>query len=122
MINRTKNYKMTLAASIMLLFCISSFGQRITPKATTDSFDYYFNKRKEAVIGLPYPKFSFKTENGKTFSNADLDNKISFINLWFEACPPYIAELASLNALYTKYKNDSHFAFISFIFETPEKI
>ena len=103
----------------MLLFVAMAFCQAPAPK---DSFDYFFNKRKEAVIGLPYPKFSFKTEEGKTFSNADIEGKISFINLWFEACPPCIAELASVNALYLKYKNDKRFVFMSFTFETPKKI
>jgi len=122
MINKVKRNIINRAAVILLLFCALSPMTKAHAQAVADSFDYYFNKRKEAVIGLQYPEFSFTTGKGKTFSNADLEGKISYINLWFEACPPCIAELNALNSLYLKYRSDKHFVFISFTFEPPERV
>lgn len=45
-----------------------------------------------------------------------------FINFWFEACAPCIAEFSSLNEFYEKYKANKDFKFISFSFEEDSVI
>jgi peroxiredoxin len=109
--------------AFFVLPCLISNAQ--TPTAhEIDSINNEFsnaqNKRNKEAIGKPYPAFSFTTD-GKIFNNDLLKGKIVFINFWFEACAPCIAEFDALNEIYQKLKENKNFAFISFTFETPEK-
>lgn len=77
--------------------------------------------RRKAAIGKPYP--SFKAENGDAVLTKDsLKGKIVFINFWFEACKPCIAEMEGLNQLYDSLKDYKDFEFISFTYESPKVI
>ena len=60
--------------------------------------------------------------NGRKITSKILKNKITFINLWFEACVPCLAETAALNNLYEEYKHQKKFQFFSFTFETKENV
>lgn len=59
----------------------------------------------EDLIGKDLPPFNGLTINKKQLSNTDLKNQVVVINLWFEKCPPCIAEMPELNNLVTKYGN-----------------
>lgn len=85
------------------------------------SMDSLFNLKALESIGKPFPVFCGNFE-GKEISNDQLKNKIVFINFWFEACPPCIAELPALNALYKKFRLDSNFVFLSFTYESADRI
>ena len=65
------------------------------------------NKRETAITTL-----SFTDKNGSTLNTADLKGKVIFINFWATWCPPCIAEMGSINALYNKLKSDPRFVFI----------
>lgn len=54
------------------------------------------------------------------YTTDNLLAKITFINFWFEGCPPCIAEFEALNNLYNKYKTNKDFQFLSFTFETSK--
>ncbi len=94
------------------------FGQSkpVRKVINTDSLIEVMNKRKSDYIGKPYPQFSV-TANETAYSNATLKGKVYFINFWFAACAPCIAEMEDLNQLFEKFRGNKNFEFISFTFE-----
>lgn len=78
--------------------------------------------KKEGVkeISEADTNFSFTDASGKTASTAGLKGKVVFINFWASWCPPCIAEMPSMEALYKKFKDDDRFVFI-FINEEEDK-
>jgi thiol-disulfide isomerase/thioredoxin len=68
-------------------------------------------------VGESFPVFQNKSLDGRLYSNASLRNKITFINFWFEGCHPCMAEMAALNELYSNFKMNSNFQFLSFTFD-----
>lgn len=52
-------------------------------------------------------------ENGDTFGFEKIKGKVTVINFWATWCPPCIAEMPSLQKLYSKYKDDVEFLFIT---------
>ncbi|WP_183559248.1 TlpA family protein disulfide reductase [Mucilaginibacter sp. SP1R1] len=56
---------------------------------------------------------SFRDTKGTIINTADLKGKVIFINFWATWCPPCIAEMPSVNQLYTKFKNNPNVAFIT---------
>ncbi|MEP6746506.1 MAG: TlpA disulfide reductase family protein [Bacteroidota bacterium] len=70
--------------------------------------------KKEAIVikAGTFTNFSFAGQNGSTLSLSDLKGKCVFINFWATWCPPCMAEMGAVNALYNKLKNDSRFVFI----------
>ncbi len=48
-------------------------------------------------------------EKGEVIRLADLSDKPIFINFWATWCAPCIAEMPSIDKLYTDYKDDVHF-------------
>ena len=79
------------------------------------------DKSNRELINKPFPAFSYLSE-GKIIDNEHLKGKTVFINFWFEACAPCIAEFGAFNEMYNKLKGHANFEFISFTFETSEKI
>ena len=73
-------------------------------------------------LEIKFEPFTAKTTADKIYSNKNLENKITFINFWFEGCAPCIAEFDALNDLYSKYKSNKDFQFLSFTFETRENV
>ena len=71
---------------------------------------------------IPFRKFSGSGPKGYTFTSDSLATKVTFINFWFEACAPCVAEFDALNALYEKYKNETNFQFISVTYEEEKDI
>jgi thiol-disulfide isomerase/thioredoxin len=55
-------------------------------------------------------------------SNEGLKGKVLFINFWFAACPPCIAEFDALSEMYEKLKDKPDFEFISLTYESQEII
>ena len=55
---------------------------------------------------------SFRDTRGQVVNTADLKGKIVFVNFWATWCPPCIAEMPSINQLYTQFKNDPDIVFI----------
>jgi thiol-disulfide isomerase/thioredoxin len=92
-----------------------------TNTMSADSFSVLIEKKNSDFINKPFPQFSVLA-NGKECSNNTLKGKVVFINFWFAACPPCMAEMEELNKLFEKYQSDKHFEFVSFTFEKPTKI
>jgi thiol-disulfide isomerase/thioredoxin len=68
-------------------------------------------KKENIKISNPQSIF-FINENGIQQNIAELKGKVVFINFWATWCPPCMAEMPSINALYNKLKNDNRFVFI----------
>ena len=108
-----------------LLF-LTGFGYcQVKP---TDSFSIkqdamyaMINNRNMAYVGKPYPVFSVSAGN-KKYSNETLKGKTVFINFWFTACAPCIAEFDELNRLFDKYGKNKNFEYVSFTYENPKEI
>lgn len=73
---------------------------------------------KDAKVNFEFP--DLPAINGMIYTKDSLKNKTTFINFWFEACTPCIAEFDALNDLFNKYKDFKDFHFLSFTFETKE--
>ena len=60
-----------------------------------------FGTHADAVqINVPAPDFSLKDLNGKIDCLSKLKGRAILLNFWSTSCPPCVAELPSLNALY----------------------
>lgn len=53
------------------------------------------------------------SENGKNFNFKETQGEVVFINFWATWCPPCIAEMPSLQKLYSSYGNRVVFLFIT---------
>lgn len=87
-------------------------------KAFLDSF----SRLPITLIGHSIPEFCGYSNNNKFYTAEDLKNKVTVINIWYEACAPCIAEMEALNNLYFDFKKNKNFQFFSFTYETTETI
>lgn len=75
------------------------------------------------VIGKVLLDFSAKDVNGVTYTNDTIRNgKVTFLNFWFIACAPCIAEIPNLNRLYDITKDSLGFQFFAITWESQEKV
>ncbi len=51
-------------------------------------------------LNAPAPDFCLKDLNGRKVSLADLKGRAVVLNFWSTTCPPCVAEIPALNALY----------------------
>jgi thiol-disulfide isomerase/thioredoxin len=86
-----------------------------------DSIIKVENNKRDALIGTAYPPFNV-TLNNKIYSNRSLKGKTVFINFWFAACVPCMAEMDDLDKLFDKFKANKNFEFISFTFDNDSTI
>jgi thiol-disulfide isomerase/thioredoxin len=56
--------------------------------------------------------FQLVDANGQIVNAADLKGKTVFMNIWATWCPPCVAEMPSINALYQDFKDNDKVAFI----------
>ena len=105
---------------ILLLFCCytRTFSQDSIFVYDSISNTYVINDNY--AIGKEFNIFETISLNSDTISNNDLAEKVIFINFWFEGCAPCIAELDALSDLYSKYKNNISFQFLSFSVDNVE--
>src|SRR3546814_399295 len=58
------------------------------------------------------PYVSFKDKSGNIISLNSLKGKVVFINFWATWCPPCIAEMPTIQKLYTEFKDNKAVEFI----------
>lgn len=104
----------------LLLFLLPFISTAQTTVADSSFVDDLTKKQQEAV-GKSFPSFLVVTKE-IVWNNQKLQGKKVFINFWFEACPPCVTEFDALNELYTKLKNKKGILFLSFTFESEDKL
>src|ERR1700740_1074525 len=60
----------------------------------------------------PLPVMQVQSADGKLTDRQQQKGKVIFINFWATWCPPCLAEMPSVNALYQKVKNNSNIIFL----------
>ena len=113
-----KNFLFILSAFISVNVYSQVNGEAELPHISMDSL---FKIKERESIGKAFPIFTANF-NGHSITKDSLKGKVVFINFWFEACPPCVAELSALNELYKKFSTNKDFEFISFTYEKPGKI
>ncbi len=96
---------MKVLSTLLILFSTAGFAQT--------SWDYKKEKTKEK-----FPKFSCRIDS-VLYNNETLKGKITFINFWFAACAPCVAEIDALNEIYSKQKANTSFNFLSISVDDP---
>jgi peroxiredoxin len=66
--------------------------------------------------------FIVKDKKGSFLTPDMLRSKISFVNFWFEACAPCVAEFQALEKFYNNNKSKENFQFVSITFESDSTI
>jgi peroxiredoxin len=105
-----------------LIFSFNSFSQDLEKKDKDNTFEILFTKKNQRYLDQPFPKFEIKDSSELIFSNKDLNNKITFINFGFKACPPCIAEIEGFNKMYEKLKDSVNFLFVYFTSDSESTI
>lgn len=57
-------------------------------------------------------RFLVRNTKGDTLNMVELKGKTVFLNIWATWCPPCIAEMPNIDALYQDYKDHDHVAFV----------
>lgn len=108
--------------ALFLFICVDGYTQNNNATGSKPvSMDSLFRAKARESIGKSFPEF-MASFNGHLLTNDSLKGKVVFINFWFEACPPCIAEMSALNELYKKFAVNKDFEFISFTYETTGRI
>ncbi|WP_338356845.1 TlpA disulfide reductase family protein [Yeosuana marina] len=68
---------------------------------------------KEKQTALKSYDWKLKNENGKVFNFESTKGKVVFVNFWATWCPPCIAEMPSIQKLYTDYQDKVIFLFVT---------
>src|SRR5690606_16109367 len=78
---------------------------------------FYFSVRKYMVrkdtISIVQP-FSFVNQDGKTFTNADVEGKIHVVEYFFTTCPGICPTMnQNMRKVYDRFKNEKNFLILS---------
>ena len=76
------------------------------------SFNPTSIEESEQQVLLSYD-WALQDRQGKIINLDQARGKVIFINLWASWCPPCVAEMPSLQALYDDYQNEVEFYFIA---------
>jgi len=102
-----------IAALAILFFVPAAKGKLIEGLMKAGLFQPHIPAVRSTVVKIEVPDITFERSNGQLVHLAALKGKVVFINFWATWCPPCIAELPSINALYLKSQADSNLVFLT---------
>jgi len=115
--------KVTLLFSLVG-FTLSAYSQPPSQSEKDSIAVALWEKQQQSnidLLGNPFPDFQF-ADRMDSVDNDCLKGKIVFVNFWFAACAPCVAEFDALNEMYDELKTVKNFEFISFTFDTRGQI
>ena len=86
-----------LAVAVLLIFFLSK-------GMNTSESDF---PKKGLEIGNFAPDFTYPDLSGKSVSLSDFRGSVVLVNIWATWCPPCVAEVPSMEALYRKLKGEN---------------
>lgn len=78
----------------------------------TGLFNAEIENKPPVILDQRPLDFDFEDIQGVVQNTASLRGKVVFINFWASWCPPCVAELPSIEALYLKFKDDDNAFFL----------
>lgn len=99
--------------------CYDSLRNKLDHGIAYNPDDY--TNWENCIKGKAMPYLSLKTITGETIETKDLKGKVLFINLWYSACAPCMAEMPGLNLLAQEY-NNKNVAFIGITTDTKQTL
>jgi len=107
-----KNIFNTLFIAVLLLIVFVPDAKAFFLKGLME-IGFYSPKVKATKIEVGnLSGIKFKNVKGELVDLGELKGKVIFLNFWATWCPPCIAEMPSINKLYTQFKNDPNVIFI----------
>ena len=110
------------SALTILLFLNQFVSIAQSEQETIKKFMDTLNMGGAYLIGKTMPQFEIRSNHGQLYTNENLKSKVTFINFWFEACAPCIAEMNALETLYEDFRKNNNFQFISITYENKKAI
>lgn len=111
----------TSTALGFLFMTLLSFAQDTTAKKKPMDYFEYLKSEQAKMVGKKFPDFAGSSTNATTVKTKDISGKIVFVNFWFAACTPCMAEMKALNQLYDSLKNNNDFYFLSISYD-PDSV
>jgi thiol-disulfide isomerase/thioredoxin len=84
-------------------------GNNIDVNRSTDQF---IEGVSSVIPAAQTPEVKFIDDNGKTVSLNSLKGKVVFINFWATWCPPCIAEMPSIDVLFSQFRDHDRVMFL----------
>ncbi|CAH8281546.1 thiol-disulfide isomerase/thioredoxin [Mariniflexile fucanivorans] len=106
-----KNILFLLVIAVMLIPQTRQPIQVLLHKAIALVKPVSINETK--LTSLPHYNWKLTDENNVTFNFENAKGKVVLINFWATWCPPCIAEMPSMQALYDDYKDQVLFLFVT---------
>jgi thiol-disulfide isomerase/thioredoxin len=107
--------KQIIVAFIIVVISISTLKAQekfIIEKDNKENIDFFFKEMDDSLkVNLLLPKFC--VTGNKPINNDSIKGYVTFISIWQVHCAPCVAETEALNNLYSKYKGNPKFKFIS---------
>ncbi|MES2061212.1 MAG: TlpA disulfide reductase family protein [Bacteroidota bacterium] len=98
-----------LIAVVVLLFVPSAKAFLLRGLMKTGLFQ---PEVSSTIKPVQVPDISFRDAQGQTVTLSGLKGKVVFINFWATWCPPCLAEMPAINALYQKLGSNKNIVFL----------
>lgn len=92
--------------SLLWLLAIVALGVVLAVLATIPLLRGEPDGRIGSLVGQPAPQLSAEDLDGRTWSVADADGRLVWVNFWATSCEPCRTEMPAMERLATEYADD----------------